>query len=128
MRHREAVQLTGRVSDAELVQLYAAAQACAYVPYFEGFGIPIVEAQASGCPVITSNTSSMPEVAGPNGALLVDPFDVADITEALIQLDTDPSLRQRLIAGGLENVQRFSWNQSADQLYAVLNEESGTKK
>lgn len=120
MRHREAVHLTGRVSDAELAQLYAAARGCAYVPYFEGFGIPIVEAQASGCPVITSNVSSMPEVAGPNGALLVNPFDVADITEALVQLDSDPLLRQRLIARGLENVQRFSWDRSAEQLYAAL--------
>jgi glycosyltransferase involved in cell wall biosynthesis len=122
MRQREAVQLTGRVSDTELVQLYAAAQACAYVPYFEGFGIPIVEAQASGCPVITSNASSMPEVAGPNGALLINPFDVADITEALVQLDTDPALRQRLIARGLENVQRFSWDRSAELLWDCLLE------
>jgi glycosyltransferase involved in cell wall biosynthesis len=122
MRHREAVQLTGRVSDAELVQLYAAAQACTYVPYFEGFGIPIVEAQASGCPVVTANASSMPEVAGPQGALLVNPFDVADITEALVQLDTDAALRQRLIARGLENVQRFSWDRSAEQLWECLLE------
>lgn len=127
MRHRAAVRLTGRVSDAELVQLYAAARGCAYVPYFEGFGIPIVEAQASGCPVITSHVSSMPEVAGPEGALLVNPFDVADITQALVQLDTDADLRQRLIVRGLENVQRFSWDRSAEQLYAALNEELGMK-
>ncbi|MBC6607542.1 glycosyltransferase family 4 protein [Hymenobacter sp. BT188] len=122
MRHREAVRLTGRVSDAELVQLYAAARGCAYVPYFEGFGIPIVEAQASGCPVITSNVSSMPEVAGPEGALLVNPVDVADISNALEQLDTNPELRQRLIARGLENVQRFSWERSAEQLWSCLQE------
>ncbi|QIL77620.1 glycosyltransferase family 4 protein [Hymenobacter sp. HDW8] len=120
MRHREAVRLTGRVSDAELEQLYAAARGCAYVPYFEGFGIPIVEAQASGCPVITSNVSSMPEVAGPDGALLVNPFDVADISKALEQLDTNPNLRQRLVTRGLENVQRFSWDRSAEQLWSCL--------
>ena len=127
MRHREAVRLTGRVTDAELVQLYAAARCLAYVPYFEGFGIPIVEAQASGCPVITSNVSSMPEVAGPEGALLVNPFDVAAITEALVQLDADPDLREQLITRGFGNVQRFSWAQSAEQLWACIVEAADAK-
>jgi glycosyltransferase involved in cell wall biosynthesis len=64
----------------------------------------------------------MPEVAGPEGALLVNPVDVADISNALEQLDTNHELRQRLIARGLENVQRFSWERSAEQLWSCLQE------
>lgn len=117
MQHQAAVHLTGRVSDEELVRLYGAARACAYVPYFEGFGIPIVEAQQSGCPVLTSDRSSMPEVAGPGGALLADPLSVPALAEALAQLDTDEALRTRLIQQGLVNSQRFSWDESARRLW-----------
>ncbi|WP_160328178.1 glycosyltransferase family 4 protein [Solirubrum puertoriconensis] len=120
MQHQQAVHLTGRVTDEELVQLYAAARACAYVPYFEGFGIPIVEAQQSGCPVLTSDRSSMPEVAGPGGAWLADPFSVAQLAEALTKLDTDSQLREQLIQQGLLNVRRFSWEESARRLWEAV--------
>jgi len=127
MRHQTAVHFTGRVADAELAGLYAAALATVYVPYFEGFGIPIVEAQASGCPVLTANLSSMPEVAGPGGALLVDPHEAASIAAGLAKLCQDPALRQQLIARGHENLSRFSWARSAEVLWeaidAALNEE-----
>jgi len=122
MTHQAAVHFTGRVSDADLAGLYAAALATVYVPYFEGFGIPIVEAQASGCPVLTSNCSSMPEVAGQQGALLVNPHQPTDIAAGLTRLWQEPALRQQLVANGLANVQRFSWARSAKVLWQAVVE------
>lgn len=119
MQFRADVHLTGRVSDDELVQLYAAALATVYVPYFEGFGIPIIEAQACASPVVTSNCSSMPEVAG-DAALLVDPFKPTSIADALVQMQEQPPLRQELSRKGLQNVQRFSWDKSADALWQAV--------
>ena len=120
MRHKAAVHFTGRVADSELVGLYAAARATVYVPYFEGFGIPIVEAQASGCPVLTSAVSSMPEVAGPGGALLVDPYNVEAIAAGLTRLWHEPALRSELVARGHANLSRFSWAESAEVLWKSI--------
>lgn len=128
MRHQNAVHFTGRVSDDELAGLYAAALATVYVPYFEGFGIPIVEAQASGCPVLTSSVSSMPEVAGPGGALLANPLDVSSIAAGLSRLWQEPALRQQLVARGYENLGRFSWARSAEVLWRALEKAMGEQR
>ena len=90
----------------------------------EGFGLPILEAQATGRPVITSNLSSMPEVAG-NGALLVDPYDVNAIRKGILRIIQDGALRENLIVKGLENVKRFSPQKVADayvELYRLIAE------
>lgn len=118
---RAAVRFTGRVGEEELTGLYAAALATVYVSFFEGFGLPVVEAQASGCPVITSSLSSLPEVAGGSaGALLCDPHQPAAIARALAQISHDAPLRARLRAAGLANVARFSWARSAEVLWQAM--------
>ncbi|MCA8830880.1 glycosyltransferase family 4 protein [Hymenobacter pini] len=118
LQHRHDVHLTGRVTDAELVELYAAALATCYVPYFEGFGIPIIEAQACHSPVVTSNCSSLPEVAG--AACLVDPFSPDSIAAGLQRVWESEEYRQQLVELGQRNLQRFSWDESARHLWAEV--------
>jgi glycosyltransferase involved in cell wall biosynthesis len=119
MQYRQEVVFTGRVSEVELVHLYGAAVATVYVPTFEGFGLPIVEAQACGCPLITSRSSAMPEVAG-EGALLVDPLAVEEICAAMVRVYLDLEVRQQLRQRGQENLRRFSWDRSAAQVMRIL--------
>jgi glycosyltransferase involved in cell wall biosynthesis len=86
---------------------------------YEGFGLPVLEAMACGAPVLTSNVSSLPEVAGP-AALLVDPHDTAQIAAGLSQLAADSTLRCRLIEQGFRQIQQFSWAKAAEQVLKVL--------
>ena len=116
---RDDIIFTGRVSDKELVGLYSAAVALTYIPFFEGFGIPIIEAHASGTCVITSNVSSMPEVLG-DGGLAVDPNNVQQIADAMISLNSDVPLRKSYEVAGFINVKRFSWDTSAELIMAQL--------
>ncbi|KAA5548133.1 glycosyltransferase family 4 protein [Adhaeribacter rhizoryzae] len=126
MQFKSEVIFTGRVSDAELIQLYGAAVANVYVPALTGFGITVVEAQQCGCPIITANTSAMPEVAG-NGAMLVNPLVVEEITHALIQVYHDLEVRTQLVQAGLQNASRFSWEHSAEKVMRVLEEVLNTQ-
>ena len=116
LSHNEDVIFTGRKSLEDLQILYAAAQAFCFVPYFEGFGIPIIEAMRCGCPVITSNCTAMPEVAG-EAALIVDPYNIEDIKNAMITIENDPKLRADLSEKGLIHSQKFNWKSTANVLW-----------
>lgn len=119
MKYKEEVIFSGRLVFSELQSALASALALTYVSYFEGFGIPIVEAFYSGTPVITSNVTSMPEVAG-DAALLIDPFSVQSITEAMLKVSSDEVFRNSLIEKGKKRSENFTWQKSADRLWASI--------
>lgn len=97
--------------------------ALTFVSYFEGFGIPLVEAMACEVPIICSNASCMPEIAG-DAALYVNPFDVEDIADKLIQLYSSPALVQTVIEKGKERKGNFSWDKTAEKLWELIENES----
>jgi len=119
MAHREDVVFTGRLSSGELQTAYSGALALSFVPYFEGFGIPILEAFATACPVITANCTAMPEIAG-DAALLVDPFSVDSIAGAMQRILREPELKAQLISSGKKRVRDFSWDRAATQLWNTI--------
>jgi glycosyltransferase involved in cell wall biosynthesis len=114
----------GYVPDCDLPPLYGQAQAFLFPSLYEGFGLPVAEAMACGCPVITSNVSSMPEVAGEAG-LLVDPESVAEIRDAMEKVIAEPMVRNRMIADGLLRAQQFSWLRCAESTVSVLRSVAG---
>jgi glycosyltransferase involved in cell wall biosynthesis len=117
------VHLTGHVPDHCVPALYSGAIGCAYVSLYEGFGLPPLEAMACGTPVVTSNTSSLPEVVG-DAALTVDPFDVDAIASRLLEMASDSRLRETLRSKGLVRAKMFDWNQTAEATMSVLEQAS----
>jgi glycosyltransferase involved in cell wall biosynthesis len=113
-----AVQFLGFVEDEDLPALYARAECLIYPSLYEGFGLPVIEGMASGTPVVTSNCSSMAEVAA-DAALLVDPLDVADIAEKLLHVAGSAELRDTLREKGLRRAADFSWEKMARETMAV---------
>ena len=118
---RADIQLCGYVPNQELPLIYNLAEVFLYPSLRESFGIPILEAMACGTPVITSNTSSMPEVAG-DAALLIDPFKPETIADAILRLQNHPAERAALVARGLERARQFSWANTARQVLSVYEE------
>jgi alpha-1,3-rhamnosyl/mannosyltransferase len=108
----DRAKFLGRVSDDELRALYAGARLTAYPSHYEGFGFPVVESMGLGTPVVTSNVSSMPEVAG-DAALLADPNSVEELAGAIGQVLGDDALHADLTRKGLANVKRFTWEACA---------------
>lgn len=119
MQHSEDVIFTGMLDAHELHHVVASALASVYVSYFEGFGIPILEAFKCDVPVITSNITSMPEVAG-DAAILVNPFSVDEIAHALEKMNSDAHLREDLIIKGRKRLELFSWDKTADKLWQSI--------
>lgn len=111
----------GSVDDTQMPRLYRGALFVAFVSLYEGFGLPIVEAMASGVPVLTSNVTSMPEIAG-DAALIVDPRNVADISTAMNRLAEDRSLREELIARGSARAAIFNWDGAAGRLWDIVEQ------
>ena len=118
MTYKDDVVFAGRLSAEDLHLVTASALASVYVSYFEGFGIPILEAFKCDTPVITSNVTSMPEVAG-DAALLVDPFSEASIADGMTKM-LDPNLRQTLVEKGRRRAMDFSWDQAATAIWDSL--------
>ncbi len=116
----ESVILPGFVDDEDLPALYSAASVFAYPSLYEGFGLPVLEAMACGTPVVTSNVSSLPEVAG-DAALTVTPTNLAALSGALLNALADDILRARMISRGLARASQFTWENSARQLLAVYD-------
>ena len=112
------VQVIGFVSDEELRDQYRQADMLVYPSLYEGFGLPVVEAMASGLPVITSTGGALPEIAG-DAALIVDPLDELAIGDAILRLADDTDLRRALSRSGLARATQFSWETAADQLASV---------
>jgi glycosyltransferase involved in cell wall biosynthesis len=117
----DAVRFTGAVPHDDLPTLYAAAELFVYPSLYEGFGLPVVEAMACGAPVVTSNVSSLPEVAG-DAAVLVDPRDESAIGDAVVDLLQDDRARAELRARGLARARQFTWARCAEQTWAVYEE------
>lgn len=117
MQFKDDVIFTGRLEESDLQLATASAFASVYVSTFEGFGIPIIEAMRSGVPVITSNVTSMPEVAG-DAALLCDPFNPSSISDAMTKIWKDGNLRKSLIEKGIQRQKDFSWDKTAEALWA----------
>jgi glycosyltransferase involved in cell wall biosynthesis len=121
---KDDVVFTNRLSNEDLADVMASAFALTFVPYFEGFGIPLVEAMQSEIPIITSNVTSLPEIAG-DSALLVNPYEVNEIKNAMMKLYQDASLRQKLIEIGKKRKDNFSWDKSADLLWKSVEKAIG---
>ncbi len=115
---RDRIRVAGFVSNAELQTLYARAAIFAFPSLDEGFGIPVLEAMANGVPVITSNRSALPEVAG-DAAVLVDPLDTSAIAAALSNLVTHPERRAALSQAGRARAALFPWRRAVDETYSV---------
>lgn len=118
---RARLRLLGYIADSDVAALYSGALAFVFPSLHEGFGFPVLEAMRCGTPVLCSNTSSLPEVAG-EAALLVDPLDVAHITDGIEQIVRDSALRAQLIERGYAQAAAFTWQRAAQQTFQALCE------
>lgn len=118
---RSAIDVLGYVSSSTLEDLYQRARIFAFPSLDEGFGMPVLDAMAHAIPVVTSSRSALPEVAG-DAALVVDPFNVDAIGDAMVRLADDNALREDLIRRGLNRARRFTWDSAVEQTWNVYHE------
>ena len=117
--YRQRIRFVDEMDDSQRAYYYGAASVFVYPSFFEGFGLPVVEAMACKVPVIASHTSSLPEVAG-DGALLVDPYDIGSLAQAIMMVLSDERLRNKLVQNGSWRAASFSWEKAAQQTLNVL--------
>jgi glycosyltransferase involved in cell wall biosynthesis len=117
----ERIVLAGYIANSDLPAIYAQSRLFLYPSLRESFGIPLIEAMACGVPVITSNTSSMPEIAG-GAAILVDPFKPGEIADAMEKIYDNNGLQAEMINAGITQAAKFSWRAMAEQVLKIYNE------
>jgi glycosyltransferase involved in cell wall biosynthesis len=113
MKFRDEVIFKGRLSPDELRTALGASVGMTFIPLFEGFGIPLLEAMRCGIPILASNVTSLPEIAA-GAAIYADPLDLEEIADGMMQLATDPALRARLVKAGRERSGEFSWDRTSE--------------
>ncbi|MBN1878731.1 glycosyltransferase family 4 protein [bacterium] len=115
------VRFLGYIPDNELALLYGLAECMIFPSLYEGFGLPVLEAMAAGCPVITSNTASMPEVAD-GAAVLIDPCDISDMEQAMRSITSDAGLKRKLSLAGRARADTMSWRKTASEYETIFLE------
>lgn len=123
VKHKKDIRFIGFVADEDMNALYSAASLFVFPTLYEGFGIPVIEAQTCGVPVLTSNVSALPEVGG-DGAIYVDPYCEEDICDGILKVLQDETLRKKLVESGYQNRKRFSWKKSAEMLNDIVEKEA----
>jgi glycosyltransferase involved in cell wall biosynthesis len=117
--HPKGINILGYVDENDLPPLYSGAVICINPSLYEGFGLPVLEAMASGTAVIASNITALPEAVGDAG-LLIDPFDIDEMAAALESLVSDPNSRDTLIEKGLVRAKSYSWDETANQVWEAI--------
>jgi glycosyltransferase involved in cell wall biosynthesis len=121
LKLEKEVVFTGYIPDDDLPFLYNMADVFVFPSLYEGFGLPVLEAMACGCSVVTSSVSSLPEVVG-NAGILVDPLNIDEMAEGILRIINDKSLKEDLIRKGIERVKMFSWENTAKQILDIFEE------
>tara|TARA_B100000902_G_scaffold398515_1_gene465555 strand:- start:910 stop:2028 length:1119 start_codon:yes stop_codon:yes gene_type:complete len=119
MKFKNDVIFLGRINNTELVKILGSATALLFISIFEGFGIPIIEAMKCSVPVITSKTSCMPEIAH-DSAIIIDPHNIEEIKNSMIEIEKNAPLRMELIQKGHNRIKKFNWSTSANKVWKII--------